>query len=635
MNHGYLKVASATPVIKVASCDYNADKIIEIIKSAHEQGVKLIVFPELCITGYTCHDLFFQKELIDKSIKALNKIVLECASVEIIAIVGLPVVCKEKLYNCGAVVYKGDILGIIPKTFLHSHGELFETRYFSSAQEINTTISINGKEYPFGKNILFECESMNSFKLAVEICEDLWVAESPSLKHTRAGATVVANLSTSSEFVGKDSYRKDLVKNQSKKNFCGYIFSDSGEGESTTDMVYSAHNIICETGKVLAESELFKNEMIITDLDLDLISSKRQKTTTFYLNDANLYQIVKFKMNITQNDLDRKIDKNPFIPDNADMPKRCELILNIQAYGLKKRIEHVNSKKLIIGVSGGLDSTLALLVAAKTMDLLNKSRKDILAVTMPCFGTSKRTLENAKKLIVEIGADFMEIDIKDTVLSHFKDINQNIDDHDVTYENAQARIRTLVLMDLANKHGGFVLGTGDLSELALGFATFGGDHLSMYNVNASVPKTIMRHIIDDEAKKYSKDLSDLLHDILDTPVSPELLPTEKGEISQKTENIVGPYELNDFFLYYVIHCGFSPDKIYRIAQHALGDVYSSKEILKWLKIFYKRFFAAQFKRSCMPDGPKVGSVCLSPRGDFRMPSDIDIHIWEENLNTLS
>ncbi len=629
MKDGFLKVAAATPDIEVCNCTYNTNNIINIIKKANEKNVKLLVFPELCISGYTCSDLFLQETLLKSSIDSLFNILNATKNINMIIIVGLPIVKNNNLYNCAALMLNGNILGIIPKTHIPNYSEFYEARHFVKAPQENTTIPLNGNDYPFGNKLIFKCNNMPLFSLAVEICEDLWSPDPPSISHALAGASVIANLSAGNEVIGKSEYRKMLVNSSSAKLICGYIYANAGNGESTTDLVFSGHNIISENGTVLCESNLFQNSLIVTELDLNRLDFERRRITSFTCSDNPHYLVIPFNLNIQETTISRNIEKHPFVPSNSsDRENRCETILTIQSMGLKKRIEHTNSNSIVIGISGGLDSTLALLVAVRTMKKLKRANSDILAVTMPCFGTTDRTYQNAVKLSNILGVTLKEINIENEVLTHFKDIGQDPDCHDITFENSQARIRTLILMNLANKYNGLVIGTGDLSELALGWATYNGDHMSMYSVNSSVPKTLIQSLVKHEANKTTNQkLNHILNDILKTPISPELLPSINGQISQKTEDLVGPYELHDFFLYYSIRWGFTREKILRLAKYAFKQDYNEDVIDKWLKVFYKRFFSQQFKRSCIPDGPKVGSVTLSPRGDFRMPSDASPFIW--------
>lgn len=636
MFNGFIKVAAATPNVKVANCSYNAQRIIEIIQKAHAEGVKVLVLPELSITAYTCSDLFFQDRLLSSALHALSKIKDATKGMDILTVAGIPIRHGGKIYNCAAVIHNGRILGFVPKTYIPNHNEFYERRHFAGAMPRNTVYSFEGKDYPFGTKIIFSNRSVPEVRLAVEICEDLWAPATKSTEHSLAGANLICNPSASDELIGKGAYRVDLVKSQSARSLCAYVFCDAGEGESSTDMVFAAHHIIAEGGNILAENKLFSYSMLISEVDISRLESERSRNTSFITNEAQDYTFVDFSFEPETTTLTRTFSKHPFIPsDGANRSYVCEDILSIQSAGLKKRVRHTNPKKIVLGISGGLDSSLALIVAGRTMKALGRPTSDILALTMPSFGTTGRTYENAVRLVKKIGATMEEVNIEDAVLEHFRQIGQSPDDTDITYENSQARIRTLILMDKANKEGGFVLGTGDLSELALGWATYGGDHLSMYNVNSSVPKTLIKHLIQYEADNAADDeLSRVLNDILGTPISPELLPSSGEKISQKTEDLIGPYELHDFFLYYVVRCCFAPGKIYRLAKLSFGEDYSDDTILKWLKVFYKRFFSQQFKRSCMPDGPKVGSVCLSPRGDWRMPSDAVCDEWLEELESL-
>ena len=641
MKHGFLKVAAATPVIKVADCDYNTERIIELITAAGQQESKLIVFPELCVTGYTCGDLFLQETLLNGAMRSIRKIADFTKNMELVVVVGFPYVVKGKLYNTAAVIQNGKILGLIPKISIPNYTEFYEARHFTSGILEPIEINFMGDEVYFGSRILFQCINMPEFILGVEICEDLWIPKSPSIEHCIAGATIIANLSASDELTGKDVYRRELVKGQSARLVCGYLYSDAGEGESTTDVVFAGHNLIAENGIILTETNVFENGIIFSEIDLGKLKSERRRMHTYLGQNTVPYKIIPYSFNkegydLPEIKLTRFIDPAPFVPSiKADRDKRCKDIIGIQAIGLKKRLAHIGATCAVLGISGGLDSTLALLVTDKAFELLGLDKKGILAVTMPCFGTTDRTYRNAVTLSECLGVSLMEIPIKEAVELHFKDIGHDREIHDLTYENSQARERTQVLMDIAGKHNGFVVGTGDMSELALGWATYNGDHMSMYGVNSSVPKTLVRYLVSyfaDTAKEER--LKEVLKDILDTPVSPELLPPSKGEITQKTEDIVGPYELHDFFLYYILRFGYEPSKIYRLAKIAFEGNYEDKVILKWLKVFYHRFFTQQFKRSCLPDGPKVGSVSVSPRGDLRMPSDASAALWMKELELL-
>ena len=633
MKDGFVKVAAATVDIKIGDTKYNSENIISQIKTAENEGAKLVVFPELCITAYTCGDLFLQTNLLESAESELINIAKNTGN--IIAVVGLPLVVNQTLYNCAAVLNNGKIKGIVPKLSIPNYSEFYEARHFAEGIIDPMNIEIGGEAVPFGSKILFKAKNMTDFVLAVEICEDLWTVNPPSCSHALAGATVIANLSASNELIAKDEYREMLVKSQSARLFAGYVYSNAGYGESTTDLVFAADNIIAENGTVLARSSRFHNECVYTELDLERLVGERRKNTT-YKTDNSGYVTVDVDFEPCDTKITRHIEKLPFVPsDETKREKRSEEILSIQSMGLKKRLEHTNAKTAVIGVSGGLDSTLALLVAVRAFDSLKKDRKDIIAVTMPCFGTTSRTYNNSVNFANSLGVTLREINIRDAVMQHFKDIGHDENNYDVTYENSQARERTQVLMDIANQTGGLVIGTGDMSELALGWATYNGDHISMYGVNAGVPKTLIRYLVDYEARRTDNDvLEKTLRDILDTPVSPELLPPKDGEISQKTEKIVGPYELHDFFLYYMIRFGMRPRKIFRLANIAFDGVYDSNFIKEWLKTFYRRFFSQQFKRSCLPDGPKVGSVALSPRGDWRMPSDASSNLWMSELENL-
>lgn len=636
MRHGFLKVAAATPDIRVADCEYNADQIIARMQEAQAAGVKILALSELCVTGYTCQDLFLQRTMLDGARAAVEKVLNASAGSDMVTAFGAPLEYQGKLYNCAVIVQNGRLLGVVPKTFLPNYNEFYEKRHFSPAPAETGEIKLAGQACPFGAKIVFQCEEMSCFSFAVEICEDVWSPNPPSVAHACAGALMILNLSASDETIGKEQYRRSLVTNQSARLVCGYIYADAGEGESTTDMVFAGHNLITENGAVLAENPLYRNSMVISEVDFHRLESERRRLSTFPAQLREGYAFVPYSLEIVETQLTRKFPERPFIPDDrTDREHRCESILAIQSLGLKKRLAHAHAKTAVIGVSGGLDSSLALLVAARAMDMLNRPRTDIVAVTMPCFGTTKRTKSNAEQLAERLGVTLLHVNITDAVNQHFEDIGHDSNQHDVTYENSQARERTQVIMDIANKTGGIVVGTGDLSELALGWATYNGDHMSMYGVNASVPKTLIRHIVRYEAD-YAKDkaLSDVLLDILDTPVSPELLPAKDGEISQKTEELVGPYDLHDFYLYYAIRWGFPPKKVFRLATYTLGGDYDKETLLKWLKNFYRRFFQQQFKRSCLPDGPKVGSVTLSPRGDWRMPSDACADLWLKQVEEI-
>ena len=654
MNYGFFRVAAASPELAVADIDFNTEHIITEISRAALKNVRLIIFPELSITGYTCSDLFFQTSLQEKSIAALEKIARETSSMNIISAVGLPIKKDGALYNTAAILHKGKILAVIPKSFIPNYAEFYERRHFSPAQNIiekksSIFVSKKNPDVPFGTDILFTNELNPDFTIAFEICEDLWVPEPPSVRHSLTGANIIANLSASNEIVGKAEYRRLLVKSQSARCVSAYIYANAGHDESTQDLIFSGHSLIAENGSLLSESRLFSNEMIIADVDVEKLIQERNKMSTFAQNahsqndsaSGNNYRKIYFKSEITDYDKEteffRTVAFQPFVPSSKERrAERCLEVISLQAEGLAKRLRHINAKTAVLGLSGGLDSTLALLVTVHAFDLCKIDRHGIIAITMPCFGTTDRTYNNAIKLAESTGITIREIPIADSVRQHFKDIGQDENIHDITYENSQARERTQILMDVANKNNGIVIGTGDLSELALGWATYNGDHMSMYGVNASIPKTLVRHLVEWEADSAeNQSLRDVLKDILDTPVSPELLPPEDGKISQKTEEIVGPYELHDFFLYYLLRFGFSPSKIYFMAGKAFDNgKYTKPFIKKWLKIFYRRFFTQQFKRSCLPDGAKVGTVNLSPRGDWRMPSDASYNLWIKEIEEI-
>lgn len=637
MEQGFVKVAAATPKIKVADPVYNAGVICEKLEEAYAAGARLIVFPELCLTGYTCGDLFMQQLLLEKALAQLSRVAEATRNKNVLVAVGLPMEMDGALYNVAAVLWNGSVLGFVPKANVPSYAEFYEGRHFSEGNAKPVSYVYEGKAVPFGINILFTCENLRELTVGFEICEDLWVADSPCISHALTGATVIANLSASNETVGKDEYRELLVKSSSAKMICGYVYCSAGEGESTQDMVFGGHNLIAENGTILEQVKRFASTTIYGDIDVQRIDHERRRMGGFGKKSLADYVVVPFHLTIEKTALKRTFSCMPFVPgDEEKRRQRCEEILSIQSYGLKKRLEHTKLQAAVVGVSGGLDSTLALLVTVRAFDLLSLDRKGIIAVTMPCFGTTDRTCDNARRLAETLGTTLEEIDIREAVTVHFRDIGQSIDNHDVTYENGQARERTQVLMDIANRVNGLVIGTGDMSELALGWATYNGDHMSMYGVNAGVPKTLVHHLVQYYSEKYGEgELGGILEDVLDTPVSPELLPPVDGEIAQKTEDLIGPYELHDFFLYYVLRCGFPPAKVYRVAKLAFQGQYDNRTILNWLKIFYRRFFRQQFKRSCLPDGPKVGSVALSPRGDLRMPSDASENLWLSEVEKLS
>lgn len=642
MRDGFIKVAAGTPKIRVADCAYNAGQIISLMKDAAAQGVKVLALPELCLTGYTCGDLFLQPTLLKGAEEGLAAILEATGELDMVTALGLPVPNEwdGKLYNCAAVIRKGEILGLVPKTYLPNYGEFYEGRWFTSGREADDTVELCGQRVCMYPNGVFACETVPELVIGVELCEDLWAPEPPSTALARAGATLILNLSASNEAAGKAEYRRSLVTGQSARCVCGYVYADAGEGESTTDLVFAGHNIIAENGVLLAEKR-FATGLTVSEIDVEKLAYERRRMNTFTAPPATPMEKahaigvgrVHFSLEAAETTLTRPVSGAPFVPaDNALRAVRCEEVLTIAALGLKKRLEHTGTKTCVIGLSGGLDSTLALLITARALKLLGRPMGDILAVTMPCFGTTERTKSNAVKLAECLGAELLTVDIGKAVERHFADIGQSMDDHDVTFENGQARERTQVLMDLANRRGGMVIGTGDLSELALGWATYNGDHMSMYGVNASIPKTLVRHLVDYAADTCGDAaLASVLRDVLATPVSPELLPPKDGQIAQKTEDLVGPYELHDFYLYYAIRWGFPPRKVLRLAEYALGDKYDRETMLKWLKNFYRRFFAQQFKRSCLPDGPKVGAVALSPRGDWRMPSDAVAALWLKEL----
>ena len=637
MQDGFVKIAAATPDLRVADCAYNASEIVKQAKQAAAKGAHLVVFPELCLTGYTCGDLFLQRTLLDGALAALDTVRRETAELNAAVVVGLPLVQQGKLFNVAAVLCGGKIEGIVPKQFIPNYSEFYEARHFVSGAGVPfQTISLLGQDTLFagGEPLVFQCADMPEFTLGVEICEDLWVADPPSTRLAQAGATVIVNLSASDEIIGKASYRRDLVRQQSARLLCAYLYADAGFGESTQDLVFAGHDLIAENGALLAESRLFDRGVIYADIDVQRLTHERRRMNTFVTEQNPM--VAALPVHPGANDLtDRTFPRTPFVPaSKALRDERCEEILSLQATGLATRLRHTHAKTAVVGLSGGLDSTLALIVLVHAFDMLGLDRKGILAVTMPCFGTTARTKGNAEKLADAYGVTLQTVDIKAAVDQHFSDIGQSKDDLSVTFENGQARMRTLVLMNLANKTGGMVVGTGDLSELALGWATYNGDHMSMYGVNASIPKTLVRYLVAYEADRTMGELSDVLYDVLDTPVSPELLPPKDGEISQKTEDLVGPYELHDFFLYYMLRFGYPPRKIYRIARKTFAGAYDDATIKKWLVTFIRRFFTQQFKRSCLPDGPKVGTVTLSPRGDWRMPSDACAALWLSEAESL-
>lgn len=638
MKDGFIKVAAVTPQVRVADVAYHVQQIEEAMEQSAKAGAMITVFPELCLTGYSCHDLFYQRTLLQQAKSGLLSLAKKTETLPGIYFVGLPWEWQGKLYNIAAALHGGKVLGLVPKTYLPTYAEFYEGRQFTCGMQQVVMANLPGQKeaIPFGTNQLFACREIPELVIASELCEDLWTPCPPSGAHCMHGATVIANLSASDEVTGKNAYRRSLVANTSARLYCAYLYACAGEGESTQDVVYSGHNLLAENGSILAESELFATGMITTEIDVYAIASKRHRMSTYESKPDDTYYVSEFSLPQVETPLTRFIDKAPFVPsDEATLRKRCEEILDIQSIGLKKRLAHTGAKTAVIGISGGLDSTLALLVTVRAFDMLKLSRAGIIAVTMPGFGTTDRTYQNAVSMIESLGVTFREVSIKKAVQVHFQDIGQDEHCHDVTYENGQARERTQILMDIANKEGGMVIGTGDMSELALGWATYNGDHMSMYGVNASVPKTLVRYLVRYYAMYLADEkLSKVLYDVLDTPVSPELLPPKHGVIAQKTEELVGPYELHDFFLYHLMRYGSEPTKIFRMAKYAFAGEYDDATILKWMHTFYRRFFMQQFKRSCLPDGPKVGTVSLSPRGDLRMPSDACANLWLEQIASL-
>ena len=647
MQDGYVKVSARTPEVRVADVRHNVASCLREIRAAvGEEGAKLVVLPELCVTGYTCEDLFWQRTLLDEAERAVGELARETGDLDALVLVGAPVRVRAKLYNCAVALCGGEVLGVVPKRHVPTYNEFYEGRHFSEGPAEVTLIDLplaHAQDVPFGAELLLACETMPELMVAAEICEDLWVPCPPSIAAAQAGATVVCNLSASNAIVGKAAYRRSLVTGQSARLVCGYVYASAGWGESTQDVVFSAHNMVAENGVLLAESAPFGEGRATSELDLDLICAERRRLSTFSVGpDGNGWATSYFSVKREETALTRWVDPHPFVPhDVAARDARCEDVLNIQAYGLAKRLAHTHATHAVIGISGGLDSTLALLVCARAFDIVGIAREGIVAVTMPGFGTTERTRGNAREMADALGCTLREISIAAAVRQHFADIGHDEAVHDVTYENSQARERTQILMDVANQVGGMVVGTGDLSELALGWATYNGDHMSMYGVNASVPKTLVRHLVRYVADTCdSEALSRVLLDVLDTPVSPELLPAEKdGTIAQRTEDLVGPYELHDFVLYQVLRRGFAPAKVYRLARVAFdgehgGSHFDDETIKRWLTTFYRRFFAQQFKRSCLPDGPKVGSAAVSPRGDLRMPSDASAASWLAEVEAL-
>ncbi|MCR4651127.1 MAG: NAD(+) synthase [Lachnospiraceae bacterium] len=636
MKDGYIKCAAVATDVHVADTVYNSDRIIEKIRDCVNRRAGIIVFPELCITGYTCQDLFHQESLLNGALEGLKKITDATAGKPGLVFVGLPYRFNSKLYNVAAAISDGEVLALIPKMYMPNYNEFYEVRHFTPWTDENRETVLFNKRITIGNSVILKASGNPDIRVSAELCEDLWVPVNPATYHCRCGANIIVNLSASNELTGKSEYRRQLVASASARMICGYVYASAGIGESTQDLVFGGHHIIAENGTVLSEAKRFTNDIIMNDIDVQRLIHDRSKMTTYDCENDESYLEIEFNLPMMEVCLDRTYAATPFVPkDTSDRKRRCEEIFSIQAYGLRKRIDHTGTKSLVVGLSGGLDSTLALLVAVKALDIAGRDRKDMIAVTMPCFGTTDRTYNNAIKLAAALGVTLKEIRINESVISHFKDIEHDMDAHDVTYENGQARERTQILMDLANKYNGMVVGTGDMSELALGWATYNGDHMSMYGVNAGVPKTLVRHLVDYSADVAEDEtLREVLRDVLDTPVSPELLPPENGKISQKTENIVGPYELHDFFMYHMLRDGMGPAKIYRIALKTFDGSYEPEEILKWEKVFVRRFFAQQFKRSCLPDGPKVGSVAVSPRGDLRMPSDACATVWLKELDSI-
>ncbi len=637
MKDGYIKVAAGVPTCTVADVRANTESVKELIDRADKERVNLLVLPELCLTGYTCGDLFFSDTLLTAAQNALLEVTDYTEGKYPVTVVGVPLMYRSKLYNCAAVLCDGAILGIVPKTHLPNHAEFYEKRQFTSAADLeeNACFYVGDQPVAFGTDLVFCHEEMREYAFGIEICEDLWAPNQPAEALVQSGATIIVNPSASNETVGKAEYREGLVRYSSARLLCGYVYASASIGESTQDTVFGGHCLIAENGAILAENKPFAGEtLLISEIDVKKLASERLKNTSF-VDDYSAISVM-FEQSVQQTKLTRRFTKTPFVPsEQADLLERCETILNIQSYGLCKRLRHTGAKKAVLGISGGLDSTLALLVAVRAMKLLGRPVSDVLAVTMPGFGTTGRTRTNAEVLCERLGVSFREVNITAAVRQHFADIGQDENNHDVTYENAQARERTQVLMDIANQLGGLVIGTGDLSELALGWATYNGDHMSMYGVNASVPKTLVRVLVRREAETLGGDLQTVLEDILDTPVSPELLPSDdNGDIAQKTEDLVGPYELHDFFLYHLLRYGEGPKKIYRLAKMTFAGEYDGATILHWLEVFIKRFLSQQYKRSCLPDGPKIGSVSLSPRGDWRQPSDASAAVWLEELRQI-
>lgn len=631
MRHGFIKVAAATPSTRVADCQYNSERILDLISKASEEGVHLLVLPELCVTGYTCQDLFFQQTLIDSAKESALNIASRVPK-NMVVVFGCPVEFRGKLHNCAIVASAGQVLGIVPKINIPNYQEFYEQRWFTPALPNEELIDFGDNQVYMSGKLIFTCNQLPLFRLACEVCEDLWVPNPPSVNHAINGATVIANPSASDEYAGKGEYRNSLVEGQSARLICAYIYADCGEGESTTDLVYTGHDLICENGSTIAHHSMNEDQLLISEIDLQKLEHERRIRNTFVTTNDKEYRYIGFNIEIGDTPLTREIERNPFIPKNITVSDdRCEEILNLQTLALSRRLAHTKSRTAIVGISGGLDSTLALAVAVRSADKLCWDRNSIICVTMPCFGTTEHTKSNAEKLAECYGCRLLTINISDAVNQHFADIGQDPNNYDATYENSQARERTQVLMDLANMYNGIVVGTGDLSELALGWATYNGDHMSNYGINSGVPKTVVRELVSYIAKTTeSNELASVLESIVNTPISPELLPGD-----QQTEDLVGPYELHDFFIYHVLRWGCSPSKVLRLALYVFEPDYSEETIKKWLKVFYRRFFAQQFKRSCLPDGPKIGSVSLSPRGDWKMPSDACVLEWNKELESWS
>ena len=637
MRDGFIKVAAGTPKIKVADCRHNAEQIFTLMREADRQGVRVLCLPELCLTGYTCGDLFLQDTLPRGAEEGLTTVLEATKNLDMVTVLGMPVHFQNKLYNCAVVIHKGDILGVVPKENLSNYGGNMESRWFAPAPAEAVTLKLAGQQVTLSTHFLFRCETMPELVLGVELCEDAWVVTPPSSRLAAAGATLIVNPAASEAQAGKASLRRAMVCERAGRLVCGYIYASAGDGESTTDVVYSGHNLIAENGALLAQRR-FATGLTISEIDVCKLVQERRRVTTFPADAGQAFLTCSFALTPATTTLTRKISPAPFIPAGEQTQmEQCDEILRIAALGLKQRLDHTGAKAAVIGLSGGLDSTLAILITTLAMKLLDRPNEDVIAVTMPCFGTTDRTRDNAVELATQLGCTLKRIDISDSVKQHFRDIGQSMENHDVTFENAQARERTQVLMDIANQAGGLVIGTGDLSELALGWATYNGDHMSMYAVNAGIPKTLVRQLVTyicGDKTGSEPQLASVLADILDTPVSPELLPAIEGKISQKTEDLVGPYELHDFFLYHIVRWGCSPRKVLRLAEQAFGRAYDRATLLKWLRSFYRRFFAQQFKRSCLPDGPKVGPISLSPRGAWIMPSDAVAALWLDELEGL-